>query len=41
MKEKEDKVAHENLKKLEQEIDSQKYTQLVEMVAGSKEDREK
>ena len=32
VKEKEDKLAQQNLKKLEQEIDNQKYNQLVEMV---------
>lgn len=34
--EKEDKQAHENLTKLEEEIDNQHYNQLVEMIQGTK-----
>ena len=40
MQEKEDQAAHENLVKLEQEIDGQRYSQIVEMVAGSKKTRD-
>lgn len=36
IKEKEDKLAGENLKKLEAEIDTQKYQSIVEMVNGNR-----
>lgn len=36
LREKEDTQAKENLKKLELEIDNQRYSQLVEMVQGTK-----
>lgn len=35
MKDQDDKEARENLKKVEQEIDNQKYQQLVEMVQNA------
>ena len=35
MKEQDDKEARENLKKVEQDIDNQKYQQLVEMVQNA------